>query len=777
MSAESASCLAQVGRTPLVRIQRLNPNPRVAVYAKIEGKNPGGSVKDRIALSMIEAAERDGSLTPDRTVLEPTSGNTGIGLAMVCAVKGYRLLLALPESVSVERRKILAAFGAEFILTPGHKGTDGAIEVAYEMAAQHPERYFMPDQYNNPANPLAHYRGTAPEIWEQTGGRLTHFVASMGTSGTLMGAGRRLKELDPGIQVIGVEPVLGHRIQGLKNMKEAYVPGIYDRSRLDEKITVEDDEAYETARELARKEGLLVGMSSGAAMAAALAKARELEEGTIVAILPDGGERYLSTPLFAGVALSDKERPVRGEIFLYNTLTRSKVRFRPLSPNKVTVYSCGPTADGPVHLGVLRRVVCTDLLVRVLAYRGMEVLHVMNVTDLDDRTVARSREAGVSLGEFTRRNEARFFDDLDALGVWRAAHYPRASEHVEDMVRLCQRLVDAGYAYEKQRSLYFDITRFGEYGKLSRVDLAKIKVGHTVDLDEYDKENPRDFALLKRASLAEWKEGLCVKTEWGHVRPGWHVECAAMATKYLGERVDVHTSSIDLLFPHHDNEIALVESLTNRTFVNTWVHAELVYVDGKKMAPDAGNAVTLADCRRLGYDPRVVRLLLLGVHYRRKLHFSRERLEQAAAAVQRIDGFVRNLLRADGGRDAPEVAEICREALEGFEDALLDDLQISRALAALFRLVRQINPRLADHSLSAADRGRVVETLKQMNRVLGVLTFDVREGDAAVEALVAEREAARRAGEYDRADRIREELGRRGVVVEDTGQGPRWSRT
>ncbi|MHB8767358.1 MAG: PLP-dependent cysteine synthase family protein, partial [Deferrisomatales bacterium] len=451
--------LASVGNTPLVRLARLNPNPRVALYVKLEGKNPGGSVKDRIALSMIEAAEASGALTRDRIVLEPTSGNTGIGLALVCAVKGYRLLLALPESVSIERRKILAAFGAEFILTPGHKGTDGAIEAAYEMAAEQPDRYVMPDQYNNPANPLAHYRGTANEVWEQTGGRLTHFVASMGTSGTLMGVSRRLRELAPGVVVVGVEPVLGHKIQGLKNMKEAYVPGIYDKTRLGEKIVMGDDEAYDTARELARREGLLVGMSSGAALAAAIRKARELTEGVVVALLPDGGERYLSTPLFTGVTLADKEHPVRGEIFLTNSLTRQKERFAPLTPGKATVYTCGPTADGPVHLGILRRVVMADLLVRVLSYRGLEVTHVMNVTDIDDRTVAKSQEAGEKLRDFTRRNEERIFADIDRLGESRAAEYPRASDHLDDMVRLTQRLVDAGFAYEKSRSVYFDITR------------------------------------------------------------------------------------------------------------------------------------------------------------------------------------------------------------------------------------------------------------------------------------------------------------------------------
>jgi cysteinyl-tRNA synthetase len=287
-----------IGNTPLVPIRELNPNPDVEIWAKLEGCNPGGSIKDRIALSMIEAAEAAGQLKPEMTILEATSGNTGIGLALVSAVKGYKLLLTMSEAVSVERRKILAAYGAEFLLTPGDLGTDGAIERAYDLADQHPDRYLLVDQYNNPANPLAHYNGTAPEIWEQTEGRVTHFVATLGTTGTVMGCSRRLKEFEPGIQVIAVEPHLGHKIQGLKSLKEAYVPGIFDKRLVDQKVNVADDDAFETARRIAKAEGMLVGMSSGAAVFEALELSKTLEQGTIVLILPDFGERYLSTGLF-----------------------------------------------------------------------------------------------------------------------------------------------------------------------------------------------------------------------------------------------------------------------------------------------------------------------------------------------------------------------------------------------------------------------------------------------------------------------------------------------
>lgn len=294
------SVLAMIGNTPLVPIRRKNPNPRVELWAKLEGCNPGGSIKDRIALSMIEDAEASGRLKPGMTILEATSGNTGIGLALVSAVKGYRLVLTMSEGVSVERRKILSAFGAEFMLTPAHLGTDGAIEKAYGLADAEPDRWMLIDQYNNPANPRAHYDHTGPEIWDQTDGRITHLVAALGTTGTVMGCSRRLKERNPAIRVVAVEPFLGHKIQGLKSLKEAYVPGIFDRKLVDEKVNVADEDAFATARRAPLEEGLLVGMSSGASLFAALDLASRIEEGVVVVILPDFGERYLSTVLFNG---------------------------------------------------------------------------------------------------------------------------------------------------------------------------------------------------------------------------------------------------------------------------------------------------------------------------------------------------------------------------------------------------------------------------------------------------------------------------------------------
>jgi S-sulfo-L-cysteine synthase (O-acetyl-L-serine-dependent) len=287
-----------IGNTPLIDISVLTENSKIKLFAKLEGSNPGGSVKDRPALYMINKAEEAGQLNTDKIILEPTSGNTGIAIAMIGAAKGYRVKLVMPACVSTERRGILEAYGAETVLSPGCQMTDGAIHLAHKILEQEPDRYFMPNQYSNPNNPLAHYETTAPEIMQQTAGVIDYFVAGMGTSGTLMGISRYFEEHSPQVKVIGVEPGLGHKIQGLKNMHEAIVPKIYDRKKLAEKLLVEDEEAYAMTRKLAVTMGLFVGMSSGAAVAGALQIARKINSGTIVTLLPDRGDRYLSTNLF-----------------------------------------------------------------------------------------------------------------------------------------------------------------------------------------------------------------------------------------------------------------------------------------------------------------------------------------------------------------------------------------------------------------------------------------------------------------------------------------------
>ena len=295
------SIIDLIGSTPLVEITKITTNKRVRILAKLEGNNPSGSVKDRPACYMIKAAEESGALTKDKIILEPTSGNTGIGLAMVAAAKGYKAKLVMPACVSEERRRILEAFGAELELSPAGQGTDGAIRRAYQILETNPDIYYMPDQYSNPNNVRAHYEGTGPEIIRQTNGEIDVFVAGMGTTGTLMGTGQCLKEYNPGIQVVGVEPPLGHRIQGLKNMKESIVPKIFDPHKLDDRVMVDDELAFRVTQRLAQEEGIFVGMSSGAAMAGAIKVAHEMDAGTLVVLFPDRGERYLSTALFTSI--------------------------------------------------------------------------------------------------------------------------------------------------------------------------------------------------------------------------------------------------------------------------------------------------------------------------------------------------------------------------------------------------------------------------------------------------------------------------------------------
>ncbi len=295
--------LELIGNTPIVKINHLNPNRDATIYAKLEGNNPTGSVKDRIALRMIEQAESEGKLTKGKTIIEPTSGNTGIGLAMIGIVKGYDVEIVMSEAVSTERIQMIEAFGAKATLTDARLGTDGAIVLARELVRKFPDRYFMPDQFSNEFNKLAHYSRTAEEIWEQTGGDVDYFVSAIGTSGTIMGVGKYLKEKNPAVKIVCAEPTKGHYIQGLKNMEEAIVPSLYDASRIDETIMVESENAFEMSRQVARKEGILAGMSSGAAMLAAAEVAKKIKSGTIVVIFPDRGEKYLSVNLFKTVSL------------------------------------------------------------------------------------------------------------------------------------------------------------------------------------------------------------------------------------------------------------------------------------------------------------------------------------------------------------------------------------------------------------------------------------------------------------------------------------------
>ncbi|MDL1969662.1 MAG: cysteine--tRNA ligase [Candidatus Desulfofervidaceae bacterium] len=758
--------LSLIGNTPLVEIRKLNPNPKVNIFAKLEMFNPGGSIKDRTALAMIEGAEKSGELTRDKIIIEATSGNTGIGLAMVAAIKGYKLLLAMPESVSIERRRILQAYGAELLLTPAHLGTDGAIEKVYQLVREHPDKYYLTDQFNNPHNWQAHYYGTGEEIWQQTEGKVTMVVAGIGTTGTVMGISRRLKEYNPAVRIVGVEPYPGERIQGLKNLKESYVPGIYDKRFLDEKMNVHLEDAIITARQLAKEEGIFVGMSAGAAMYAAMEKAKELEGGVIVVIFPDGGERYLSTSLFV-------ERPALTVRF-YNTLTRKKEFLKPIVPGRITIYSCGPTVHDLPHLGVCRRLVVADLLRRYLEFKGLEVKHVVNITDIDDKTITRAQEEGKSLKEITQFYTQEFLKVMDILGVKPATHYPKASEHMAEMVAITKKLLQKGYAYEKHHSIYFDITRFKDYGKLSHINLDKIKVGLTVDLDSYEKENPRDFTLLKRCTLNELKTGIYYETEWGKVRPGWHIECVAMAMKYLGETMDIHTSGKDLIFPHNENEIAIAEALTGKPFAHYWLHSELVFVDGKKMSRSAGNYLTVYDLLERGYTGKEIRYFLLATHYRKPLNFSYAGLSAVRQSLNRLQGFIFALNAISSGpalKALPEMIEILEQR---FTKALDDDLNVSGALAAIFSFIRKLNPLLWQQGISEADKRQILDILKRIDTVLNIMDFREEKIDPEVFNIIKQREEARKMKDWARADALRAELSAKGIEVIDTPQGTIW---
>ena len=768
MSKEYDNILDRIGMTPLVHVNRINPNKEVRILAKLEYFNPGGSVKDRPALQMIEDGEKKGELTKDRIILEATSGNTGIGLAMVAAVKGYRILLVMSEAVSEERKKILRAMGAELKFTPAHLGTDGAIEFVYNLIREEPDKYWLADQFNNESNWMAHYNGTAMEIWEQTGGRLDAIVSSMGTTGTLMGISRRFKELKPEVRIIGVEPYLGHKIQGLKNMNESYRPGIFDKNRTDKIIKIDDDTAYSTSRLLAKKEGIFVGMSSGAAMAGALELAKEMTSGDIVVILPDGGNIYLSTPLF-----EDKKRS--GQI-VYNTLMRKKEDFVPINDNQVKLYSCGPTLSQLVHIGQCRRFVFSDLIKRYFEYKGFKVIHIMNVTDLDDRTIEGAEKAGLSLREFTENYYQEFLKDIDSLNIKRADHYPRATDHVDDMIRVTQKLLEKGYAYEKFRSVYFDISRFRNYGELSGIDLEKIKIGKTVDLEQYEKENPRDFTLLKRSTLNELKKGIYYQTSWGNIRPSWHLECPVISMQYLGETYDIHTSGINLVFPHHENSIAISRALTGKPPANYWLHNELVMINGKKSSNTAGNEYTIREMLEKGYTGREIRYLLINRHYRKPITFSWEKLDMAKNTVSGMDQFITRINHCQEGKPYPDMDQLIYDLKSDFTESMDDDFNISPALAAIFRFTNKVNKIIDTQGLVQDDKKKVKDCLEGINSVIGVMDLELAKPDKDIDELIEKREKARKAQDWVTADAIRNELKEMGIELIDSKDGTIWRR-
>ncbi len=461
-------------------------------------------------------------------------------------------------------------------------------------------------------------------------------------------------------------------------------------------------------------------------------------------------------------------------IRFFNTLSGSLEEFRPLKEGEVRLYTCGPTVYDYPHIGNYRAYIFEDLLKRFLLLAGFKVIHVMNITDVDDKTIKGAARQGLSLQEYTSRYIEAFFEDLKTLRIMPADIYPRATEHIPDMVRMVRGLLDKGCAYYKEGSVYFSIQKFPAYGRLAKIDLAELKAGARVDSDEYEKESVHDFALWKKAKEGEpfWE------TELGAGRPGWHIECSAMSTRYLGPSIDIHCGGIDNIFPHHENEIAQSEAYYGQKFVNYWLHCHHLVVDGEKMSKSKGNFYTLRDLLARGLNPVDLRFFLLSTHYRKMLNFTFDGLEQARASRQRVLDFVYELEHRTLAPGAePEIQGLAEKVLTDFKESLADDLNISAALAVLFDFIREINSRLSRDLLKQEDAVRVLRTVEEIDRVLAIL--QERKEEALPPELLEKielRQWARKEKNFALADAIREELRQQGIMLEDTKEGVRWKR-
>ncbi len=471
------------------------------------------------------------------------------------------------------------------------------------------------------------------------------------------------------------------------------------------------------------------------------------------------------------------------EIKFYNTLGRRLEPWQPRVPGRASVYTCGPTVYDHVHIGNLRTFLFEDLLCRSLRWLGYEVDQVMNLTDVDDKTIRRAREEGKTLDDYTATYIASFFADLATLHVEPARVYPRATEHIPEMIDLIERLLAKGHAYVgDEGSIFFRIASDPDYGRLSQIDLSQMKRGERVASDEYDKEDVRDFVLWKAAKEGEpsWT------SPWGPGRPGWHIECSAMSMKYLGESFDIHCGGVDNMFPHHENEIAQSESATDQEFVHTWLHSEHLLVDGQKMSKSLGNQFTLKDLLARGADPRALRYLFLATHYRQKLNFTFAGLNAAMGALRRFDEMRFRLAHArEQGPPSSELAQAGDQFRHAFAEALATDLNLSAGLSALFQFVKEVNRAIEREQLGHGDCDRVLAVCAAADAVLGVLdpsawavaAVPPSLADEEVEARLAERQAARKQRDFAAADRIRDELQALGIAIEDTPQGARWRRT
>ncbi|HET8677273.1 MAG TPA: cysteine--tRNA ligase [Blastocatellia bacterium] len=461
---------------------------------------------------------------------------------------------------------------------------------------------------------------------------------------------------------------------------------------------------------------------------------------------------------------------------LKNTLTRALEEFKPLEEGRVRIYACGPTVYDFGHIGNFRTFVAVDLLRRYLKYLGYSVHHVMNITDVEDKIIRDMREQGKTLREFTDFYTEEFLKDIDLLNIERPESLPRATDHIDEMVEIMRKLSAGGHTYASDGSLYFRISTFPEYGKLAGLKLEGNIAGARVDVDEYDKADARDFVLWK----APKEEGEpSWETPFGTGRPGWHLECSAMSMKYLGETFDIHCGGVDLIFPHHENEIAQSEAATGREFVRYWFHAEFLQVEGEKMSKSKGNYYTLRDLTEKGYEAAAIRYLLLSAPYRTQLNFTLDGLRSAESALERLRNFRRRVSEfSNQGDDRPRVEEAILRAREGFEAGMNDDLNTSNALAAVFDLVRDINIKIDANEFGEADRKATLEFLERIDSVLGVLGDNQQPAmlDPDIERLIDDRNAARRNRDFARADQIRNELAARGIILEDTPQGTKWKR-
>ncbi|MGB9841765.1 MAG: cysteine--tRNA ligase [Candidatus Bathyarchaeales archaeon] len=462
-------------------------------------------------------------------------------------------------------------------------------------------------------------------------------------------------------------------------------------------------------------------------------------------------------------------------IRFFNTLTRKKEIFTPIEPDKVKMYTCGPTVYDYAHIGNFRAFLFEDLLKRWLEYRGFEVTHVMNLTDVDDKTIRGAQKQQIPLAKYTEYYINAFFEDIKALNIKPANYYPRATEHIPEMVALIQTLLQKGYAYKAaDNSIYYAIRKFKDYGKLSHIRIEELKEGARVKTDEYEKEEAHDFALWKAWTPEDGD--VFWETSLGKGRPGWHIECSAMSMRYLGETFDIHCGGVDNIFPHHENEIAQSEAATGKKFVNYWLHNEHLLVDGKKMAKKLGNFYTLRDLLKRGFDPIAIRFLLMSTHYRAQFNFTFEGLEAAHAAVERLRNFMRRLQEADGKGSGGKAASLMSEAEARFTEAMDDDLNISVALSALFDFVRDVNALLDANLVSRKEANEISGFMRRLDNVLGVIG-EVKTEEALpkeAEELIKEREEARKAKDWARADALRLKLREMGVIIEDTPQGVRW---